>query len=157
MPSKTLFCGSILLPSITFGGVHCSFILELNFHESFRIFWPMARCVLDFFYGWGASHVSQTSDLRVADIWGAVQCGLVLTFFAALASQMGLRQVWADNVGEPLSNFSRIWSQRNLYAQKSPQKCQKESIYGPLCCNVGGCLPTCQITAALSRATRARQ
>ena len=87
---------------------------------------------------------------------GAVQSGLLLTFFALLASQMGLRQVWADNVGNRFPTFPEF-GHKGTCMFKNPPKCQKKAIYGPLCCNVGGCLPTCQITAALSRATRARQ
>ena len=64
---------------------------DLTLHDVLLIPWPKARCMLGLFY---ERYVSQTSDPCVAIFKRLFEASSsLLTFFALLASRMGLRQV----------------------------------------------------------------
>ena len=65
---------------------------DLSLHDVLLIPWPKARCMLGLFYD--ERYVSQTSDPYVAIFKRLFEASSsLLTFFALLASRMGLRQV----------------------------------------------------------------
>ena len=86
------------------GGIHCSSTLDLNFHESFLSSWRLAICVLAPFM----EGLATSAERLICDVW-AIFVGASIaasSFFALLASQMGLCQVWVDNLGDRLPTLS---------------------------------------------------
>ena len=61
---------------------------------------------------------------------GGVQSGLLLTFFALLASQMGLRQVWADNVGNRFPTFPEFGHKETCMLKNPPKSAKKNLFMG---------------------------
>ena len=88
------------------GGIHCSGTLDLNFHESFLSSWRLAICVLAPFM----EGLATSAERLICDVWaifvGASIAASSSTFFALLASQMGLCQVGVDNLGDRLPTLS---------------------------------------------------